>query len=423
VFISAQTRQLTSTFNLEKMTQGSCNSSVRTLLNKELPMRHTYSTITPAVIHQYARQALESSLDWQPYHESVTVANLLDLLLIMAATASSLFATVRRFFNFSHETASRAVKANLPSMDELKAGLVQSLHNVLLFSRQDRRRHWLVALDIHDVPYYGQRTAAVIGGPKKQGTKWFFGYATAVLLHQHRRYTVALCPLQPGMKPDDIVRILLDQIVEKGLKIRGVALDSGFDSGEVLLLLQERRLAYVVPLRRKGQGRNARNRCFEGRHRLIRWTEWTTERTRRRVRTRTLLWNGPTKTMVFAFAGWSGQRARNIHEQALRLRRLYRQRFGIETSYRQKNQAEAKTTSRDPIYRLLLEGLAYLLRQVWVVLTEEIARRCHARPNAWISALTMAIMLDWLADELKSFHPEKRSIPLDSKELHATIPS
>lgn len=378
-------------------------------------MRHLHSTITPGVIHEQARRALRGSLDWKPFHQSVTVVNLLDMLLVMAATTASLFATVRRFFHFSHETASRAMKANLPSMDRLVAGLVGSLHSVLLFSRRDRWRHWLLAIDTHNVAYYGQRTSDVIGGPKKRGSKWFFGYATAVLLHKHRRYTVALCPLQPGAKPNDIVRTLLDQIAEKGLKIRGVVLDSSFDSGDTLLLLQERRLAYTVPLRRKGNGNNARNRCFEGRHRLIRWTQWTTDRTRRLVRTRVLLWKGRPKTMAFAFDGWSGARARNIHRQAMWQRRLYRQRFGIETSYRQKNQAQAKTTSRDPVYRLLLEGVAYLLRQVWVVLTEKLARCRHAKPGAWISALTMEIMLDWLAHELANIHPENRSIPLGSK--------
>ena len=297
-------------------------------------MRHLHSTITPGVIHEQARRALRGSLDWKPFHQSVTVVNLLDMLLVMAATTASLFATVRRFFHFSHETASRAMKANLPSMDRLVAGLVGSLHSVLLFSRRDRWRHWLLAIDTHNVAYYGQRTSDVIGGPKKRGSKWFFGYATAVLLHKHRRYTVALCPLQPGAKPNDIVRTLLDQIAEKGLKIRGVVLDSSFDSGDTLLLLQERRLAYTVPLRRKGNGNNARNRCFEGRHRLIRWTQWTTDRTRRLVRTRVLLWKGRPKTMAFAFDGWSGARARNIHRQAMWQRRLYRQRFGIETSYR-----------------------------------------------------------------------------------------
>lgn len=377
-------------------------------------MRPPYSTITPAVIHQQAREGLQRVLDWKPYHQSVSVTDLLNLLLLMAAHTASLFAIARRFFAFSHETASRALKANLPSRDRLVAGLVQALDDVACFSRQDRRRRWLVAIDTHYVAYYGQKTPGVLGGPKKQGTQWFFGYATACLLHKHRRYTVALAPLDPKAKPHAIVRTLLDQVAARGLKIRGVALDSAFDSGETLLLLQERRLAYTVPLRRKGKGPNARNRCFEGRHRLIRWTEWTTETTRRRVKTRVLLWKGQAKTMAFAFQGWRGEQARDIHRQAERQRRLYQRRFGIETSYRQKNQAQAHTTSKDPVYRLLLEGVAYLVRQVWVVLTEQLARQRRAKPSAWIGELPLALLLDWLADHLETLYPEERSIPLAS---------
>jgi hypothetical protein len=377
-------------------------------------MRHVYSSLTPQVIHQRARQVLSDCLDWQAFRQSVSVTQLVDLLLLMATATASLFAVVRRFFPFSHETARQAVHANLPDRDRLVAGLVNSLHDVLNFSRRDRRRSWLLGIDIHNKAYYGRRTPDVVGGPKKKGTKWSFGYATAILLHQRYRYTVGLCPLTPQMKPHDIVRTLLDQIAEKNLKIRGVALDSGFDSGEVILLLQERHLAYTVPLRHAGQGPNARNRLFEGRHRLIRWAQWKTDRTGRPVKTRTLLWNGPRRTMVFAFDGWSGHRAKSIHEQALRQRRLYRRRFGIETSYRQKNQAEANTTSRNPIYRLLLEGVAYLLRQVWVVLTKQIARSRHLKPGAWVSELTMTILLDWLAHALEDLHPEERSIPLNA---------
>ena len=375
-------------------------------------MRPFHCTITPALIHQQARQTLQRHLDCQPFRQSVSAAQLLDLLLLMAAHTASLFATVRRFFPFSHETAARAIRANLPSMERLTAALVDSLHDCLSFSNRDRRRHWLLAIDTHSVAYYGRRGAYVVGGPKKQGTRWSFAYATAVLLHRRRRYTVALCPLPAQSKPDAIVRTLLDQVAPKGLRIRGVALDSGFDSGDTLLLLQERGLGYVVPLRRKGTGGNARNRWFEGRHRLIRWVAWTTERSHRRVRTRTLLWKGRPKTWVFAFAGWGGDRARQVHQQALRQRRLYRRRFGIETSYRQKNQAQAQTTSRDPVYRLLLEGLGYLLRQLWVALTEELARRRHAGPGKWIGSLPLAMLLDWLAHELTALYPENRSIPL-----------
>jgi hypothetical protein len=375
-------------------------------------MRHLHA-ITPRVVHRQAREALRSSLDWKPFHESVSVDHLLDLLLLMAASAASLFATVQRFFSFSHQTASLAVKANLPerqNADWLTRGLVTALYEVAAFSRKDRHRNWMVAIDTHLVPYYGTPTPDLVGGPKKQGTKWFFCYATAVLLHKRRRYTIALEPVFAKTQPHEIVRVLLDQIAEKGLKIRGVTLDSGFDSGETLLLLQERNLAYSVPMRRKGSGRNARNRCFEGRHGQIRWVEWTTKKTRLPVRTRTYLWEGSLKTMLFAFQGWSGDRAHNVHQKALQSRRLYRRRFGIETSYRQKNQAQARTTSTDPIYRLLLEGIAYLLRQVWVMLTEILACQSHAPPDAWIGALTLQQLVDWLVHELTVLHPETQEI-------------
>src|SRR5277367_1563286 len=128
--------------------------------------------ITPGVVHQQARQALRGSLDWIPFHKSVSIDQLLDLLLLMAASTASLFATVRRFFSFSHQTASLAVKANLPSrdnIDRLTRGLVDGLYDVLAFSSRDRRRPWMVAIDTHFVPYYGSATPDVVGGQKKQG--------------------------------------------------------------------------------------------------------------------------------------------------------------------------------------------------------------------------------------------------------------
>jgi len=45
---------------------------------------------------------------------------------------------------------------------------------------------------------------------------------------------------------------------------------------------------------------------------------------------------------------------------------MYRQRFGIETSYRQMNQVRAGTTSRQPVIRLLLVGLAFILFKLYI---------------------------------------------------------
>jgi len=375
-------------------------------------MRPSYLTLTPAVVHRLAREALAATLGVGGFGRRVTAAQLLDLLLLVAATARTLFAVVTRHFPFSHETARQAVRRHLPAADTLRERLTDALHAVAAFTRRDRRRRWTVALDTHYVPFYGERsTAGVIGGPRKGGTQFFHAYATAVLLHRRRRYTVGLTPVSRGVKPHKVVRILLDQVARRGLRVVAVSLDAGFDSGDTLLLLQQRGHSYVVPLRRKGNGRNRRNDCFARPGGTVATVEWRTETGGRAVSTRVLVWQRAREKTprVYAFAGWGrGSEVR----RAWRARRRYRERFGIETSYRQKNQARGWTTSGHAEYRLLLEGLALVLRQVWVALALLIARRQRFTPTVWVGELTLAELLDWLSDELGRRHPATRRIRL-----------
>ena len=53
------------------------------------------------------------------------------------------------------------------------------------------------------------------------------------------------------------------------------------------------------------------------------------------------------------------------------VRETYRQRFGIESSYRQLGEAKARTCSSSACVRLLLVGVALVLRNVWVWLHHE----------------------------------------------------
>jgi hypothetical protein len=203
-------------------------------------MRRCHCTITPSVVRATARAALSAALPWRPYGRLVTVARLLGLLLLAAAARRSLFAVARRFaFGFSHETARKAVRANLPGPGRLADGLVDALF--LFRTRAWRRRRWDVAIDLHYRPFYGDRaTPGLVGGPKKQGTNYFYGYATACLIHPRHRYAVGLLPLAAGAtRPHEVVAALLAQMRARRLAVRGVVLDSGFDSAETILLLQE----------------------------------------------------------------------------------------------------------------------------------------------------------------------------------------
>jgi Transposase DDE domain len=382
-------------------------------------MRQDYYTVTPAVVRSTARQALQHALPVKNYGRLVSAKCLLELLLLVAALRSSLSAIVRRFrFGFCHETARKAVAANLPGQDELTQGLLDALYQ--FGSRALRRRRWVVAIDEHRDPFYGDRGAAgVTGGQKKHGTKYAYAYATAVLVHHRHRFTVGVMALTGGAKPHEIVATLLAQIQSRGLKVRGVVLDSGFDSGETLLLLQERQLSYTVPLRRKGDGKNRRNAAWDLAVGVVTEVDWKTEQTRREVKTAAVVVQRRREKdkKVYAFGGWDEAEARSQTWRARLAQRWYRKRFGIETSYRQMNECKGQTTKKDVVYRLLLVGLALLLRQVWVWLTAQVARDRGLQPTAWVADLRLARLAAWLADALTGVYREVTEIQLGSPLL------
>jgi len=376
-------------------------------------MRHTYSTITPAAVRDTAHAALRRALPWAPYRRSVPVTALLDLLLLAAALGSSLWAVARRFaFGFSHETARKALDANLPDPDALAGGLVDALHG--LVPRAFTRRPRDVALDRHDAPFYGKPgTPGVLGGPKKGGTNRAFAYATACAAHRGQRWCLGLAPLADG-DPEAAVRAVVAQLLARGVRVRSLILDRGFFSGHVILALQRLGVPFVVGVPRKGGRWDALFAMPSGK--VVRHA-WRTERGNRPVAVSVVRAcrrvRGRWRREVYAFGGVDAGRAAGRYARARHYRGLMRRRFGIETSYRQMNQGKARTTTKDPRRRLLWLGVALLLRQAWVWLQRALAGR-RTRYERWRpdGRLTLAVLLGWLAGAVRGRHPDVREIPL-----------
>ena len=76
---------------------------------------------------------------------------------------------------------------------------------------------------------------------------------------------------------------------------------------------------------------------------------------------------------------------------------MYRQRFGIETSYRQMNQVRARTPSRNPVLRLLLVGLAFIMFNLYIAHRQHFAicLKTPARPFSkfWLTLRRLARLL------------------------------
>ena len=115
----------------------------------------------------------------------------------------------------------------------------------------------------------------------------------------------------------------------------------------------------------------------------------------------------PKRVLVYACWGVRRRDADWVSQtyQARRVewvRQTYRGRFGIETSYRQANQGRGWTTSRCPRRRLLLVGLALLLRNVWALLHRAVlAERRRGGPRLRPELLTLPALLGWIADAVK----------------------
>ena len=79
------------------------------------------------------------------------------------------------------------------------------------------------------------------------------------------------------------------------------------------------------------------------------------------------------------------------------VRETYRQRFAIETTYRQLHQARIRTSTRDPAQRLLYVGIALILRNVWVWLHQMVlARPRRGGREIRLDLLRFRRMLLWL---------------------------
>jgi hypothetical protein len=355
------------------------------------------------------------------YKRSVPAVMLARLLLLACATRRSLsFITQRCEEAPSDETVRKALLASLPGADLLLARLVQSLHFPL--PRRTRRGVHPAAIDYHCRPFYGDKDCPGIRGGKQQaGTNYFWTFATLALLTPGQRYTLALVPVPKGQGPAETVALLLTQAERSGVRLRYLLLDKGFYDAETIALLQSRRVRFVVPLVRRGdEEKQSGTTRFFRRDCQTGWYAhgWTAEPRRldpqtgkvRRlqkleVRVSVCVINRGEGRSNWVFVAWG------IDWQPGMLKRRYRARFGIETSYRQLGSVLAATTSKDARVRLLLVGLALLLRQYACCVEQQQRARWWWREVPRGQRVRLGELVMWLILELARLLDFRRDPP------------
>lgn len=289
----------------------------------------------------------------------------------------------------------------LPPVATLQSRLNRVLRHQLHPSLWKKPRPLQFALDLTLIPYHGQPLTdadEVRRGEAKSGTTHFHGYATVAMVHDKRRYTVALLFVRLGQTMDQVVRWLLDRVKRLKFRVRRVYLDAGFASVPVLRTLKRRRLPHVVPLPPRGKSGGVRNLFTRPKSYVGTYTlhspehgEWTVQAVAVRRYLKGRYDKHGVKWFAYAVRGLPrGTPLAHIFE-------WYRRRFSIETTYRQMHRLRARTTSRSPVLRLLLVGLALILVNLHITLRR--ALRVQAVPTSRTTGHSFS--LDRLATALR----------------------
>lgn len=264
------------------------------------------------------------------------------------------------------------IRYHLKKFDDM--GALESQINQALQSRIPpkvmRGKHRL-AIDLHLLPYYGTPTAReqpyIDRSQAQSGTTSFFAYATVYLICRHKRVTLAVHAIH---RLETLVATVTDLLVKLNplrLRIKCLYLDRGFYSVPVIRWLKALKIPFIMPAIIRGKQGGTRS-LLKGRKSYA--TTYTIK---------SPLYGSLTCDMKVVCRYLTGHRGHHgiqyfvyvVHRVKVSLHQIfshYRERFGIETSYRIKNHCRIRTTTKNPVLRLLFVALAFILVNLWVYL-------------------------------------------------------
>lgn len=343
-----------------------------------------------------AQVSIEMTGDFQP-------ESLFEVLLHAASHASSIEQSCK---TLADAPTGNAVRYHLDKLDEV-AGLEAQL-NAALAARLPGRLSGTsqrMAIDLNLIPYYGTPSEAelpyIIRSQAKEGTCSFYTYATAYVIARGKRLTLALHAVRRDETMVAVLTYLFDRLATLAIGIKRLYLDRGFYSVPVIRWLQACDIPFLMPVIVRGQQGGTRALVNQKRTFQTTYTMHSPE-------------YGSVSFNVGVVGTYQmGRRGRHgieylpfvVYRIPLHLRALpvhYRQRFGIECSYRQKNLSRIRTTTKNPATRLLYVGIAFLLVNLWTFLVWTYVS--HPRPGGrrlFTELFPLRTLLQFLAQAIE----------------------
>lgn len=287
--------------------------------------------------------------------------------------------TIRGYFN---------EQLGVEKLSEINEAVNLTLQKSLDFELKKQKLE--VAIDFHDQPYYGkseQSEGLWVGAKAKQGTTKVYRVATCYVIKNGHRLTLAIKFVLPEESIKEVLEYLLKQLKRLELEVGCLYLDRGFGSIEVAKYLQrvKQRAIVASPIRGKTGGLNALcvgKKSYRTRHvfkslkhgaqevEMAMFKGFTTT-TKKGVKKRKAKW----------LAYMLIECEENLNAKTVKKR--YRKRFGIESSYRCAKKVRGWTSGANPVYRFLLIGLSFCLTNLWQELQRKWTRKAQTGRAVW----------------------------------------
>lgn len=225
-----------------------------------------------------------------------------------------------------------------------------------------RRQFIDIAIDIHEIPYYGDKNDTfVCGGKFENGTAYYYKFITCSIVIAGRRFVLDARPLTQLDDQTEILDKMLTRIKQK-IHINRLYADRGFDKPKVYNLLKKHHLKFVIPKIKSPTVKEWMDKA-EGSDAYV-------------VKNFKIGKGNDSATINLVLVndedGIKRAFATNLDIAptiAHYLFVLYKKRWGIETAYRQMdNDFKPRTTSKNFNLRILYFFFTVILYNLWILI-------------------------------------------------------
>jgi Transposase DDE domain len=336
------------------------------------PMSHDTPKLSDQKVLDQARAVLKDHLSLEAEGYVCTTDDLYNALLGVAANRGTLQAVCTDWLDIAEPETVRGYLndqlcvEDLPALErQLNAALAAQTPKRIYRTPQD------VAIDFHDRPYYGkqpQNTGLWVRGRAKDGTTRFYRIATAYVMLNGLRVTLALRFVLPEADTVTVLQDLLKRLHLRAIRIACLFLDKGFNGIAIMRYLTGRGQPALIACTIRGKQGGTRALCVGPKSYRTTYAFESAEQ------------GEFTASLAVCRAFTTAKRANRLKRRVEWLiyilihlnlsprqaRRLYRRRFGIESSYRCAGQVRGWTTSPNAAYRFVLIALSFILLNVWL---------------------------------------------------------